>query len=243
MRWSEDGAGGCLRSAGSRLIHRMINDLRKGVGVVHSQVGEYLAVHVEIRFAVRPHELRVADALLARGRVDAGDPQLAEVALALAPIAVGVLQGLFDRVFCRAVRFAPAAPVALGHVQNFLATPPSLRLVSCAWHGGLEVTGGGKKQEKVQSAPAPERGQREPALAVQHLLDALLLRIVNDGILTQLALGLRRLLRQNMTASGFFALYFTASSFLEAFAGAAVRLHLRHRKEGCRFKERVNRTV
>lgn len=70
----------------------------------------------------------------------------------------------------------------------------------------------------------------QTVLVVQHLFDALFLRFVNGRVFAELALGLGRLLGQNVTPPGFFALHFAASGFLEAFAGTAVRFHLRHRR-------------
>src|SRR5580704_14186171 len=85
----------CRRcSAGSQRFAGALSDASEGVGVVHGDVGQDLAVELHVRELEAMDELRVGEAVLARGRVDARDPQAAEVALAVAAIAVAVLVGL-----------------------------------------------------------------------------------------------------------------------------------------------------
>ncbi len=64
---------------------------------------------------------RVGGAVLPRRRIDAGDPQRAELPLALFAVAVGVLQGLLDLDLGGPVQAGFAAPVALGELENLLA--------------------------------------------------------------------------------------------------------------------------
>jgi hypothetical protein len=54
----------------------------------------------------------------ARGGVDAGDPQPAEVPLAVAAVAIPVLIGLEHRLLGGPVMPAGIAPVALGHLEG-----------------------------------------------------------------------------------------------------------------------------
>src|SRR5690348_5534798 len=56
--------------------------------------------------------------MLARGRVDPRDPQPAEVALAIAPVAVAVLVGLEDGLLGHLVVPAGVSAVALGERQR-----------------------------------------------------------------------------------------------------------------------------
>src|SRR5579871_6357260 len=83
-----------LFGSGSRRLAGDLGETSEGVGVVHGDVGEHLAVELDARAGEAVHELRVAHAVLPRGRVDASDPEAPEVALAVAPIAVGVGVGL-----------------------------------------------------------------------------------------------------------------------------------------------------
>src|SRR5829696_2066866 len=62
--------------------------------VADGDVREHLAVDLDLSQLQAVHELAVRHALLARRRVDAHDPETAEVALLVAAIAVGVGVGL-----------------------------------------------------------------------------------------------------------------------------------------------------
>ena len=63
----------------------------------------------------------------ARRRIDARDPQRAELALLRATVAVGVLAGLDDRLLGGAEDLAPGVVVALRLGENFLVTAPGRR--------------------------------------------------------------------------------------------------------------------
>src|SRR3954454_3029909 len=80
-------------SAGRRLAGA-IGKTSEGVRVADGDVGQHLAVDLETAQLEAVHERRVGQAVLARGGVDPLDPQTTEVALAVAPVAVGVLVGL-----------------------------------------------------------------------------------------------------------------------------------------------------
>src|SRR5690606_28964160 len=103
----------------SRLL-RSLDDLGEGVRVVHGEVGQDLAVERDLGAAQAAHQARVGAAVLAGRRVDAGDPEAAELALAVAAVAVRVAETLLHRVLGGRVDLAAAAPVALRHVQNLL---------------------------------------------------------------------------------------------------------------------------
>src|SRR5262249_27156552 len=80
---------GCRELGGGSLpgeLHESANAL----GVVDGDVGEDLPVHVDLGLLQAIHQLRVAHALLPGGGVDPCDPEPAEIALAGAPVAVGV---------------------------------------------------------------------------------------------------------------------------------------------------------
>src|SRR5918999_3065986 len=79
---------------GGRTLPGSLGKPSEGVGVVHGDVGEHLAVEIDARAAEAVHELAVRHALAAGGGVDAHDPQAAEVPLAVAAVAVGVGVGL-----------------------------------------------------------------------------------------------------------------------------------------------------
>jgi hypothetical protein len=58
--------------------------------------------------------------VLARTGIDALDPQAAEVALPVAPVAIGVLQALFDLLEGNTIIVIGPADIALGHVEDLL---------------------------------------------------------------------------------------------------------------------------
>ena len=79
-------------------------------------------------------QLRVAHALLARGGVDPRDPEAPEVALAVAPVAVGVGVRAHDLLVREAVARVLAPVVALGAVEDLLAPLAAGDGVGCARH-------------------------------------------------------------------------------------------------------------
>src|ERR1044072_2509130 len=64
--------------------------------VVDRDVGEHLAVELDVRLADAGEELVVGEPLLPRGRVDADDPEPPEDALLVLAVPVGVDVGLHD---------------------------------------------------------------------------------------------------------------------------------------------------
>src|SRR5204863_8604412 len=64
--------------------------------VVHGEVGEHLAVHLDAGLLETVDQAAVAQPELARAGVDAHDPERAEIALLLLAADVGVLERLGD---------------------------------------------------------------------------------------------------------------------------------------------------
>ena len=89
---------------------------------MHRDVGEHLAVDLEAGQLEAGDQLAVRQAVNARSRVDARDPQRAQVALLGAAVAVRVLAGLDDRLLRRANNLATGVVVALRLLQNLLVT-------------------------------------------------------------------------------------------------------------------------
>src|ERR671923_581835 len=94
------GGSGCRRLLGGsgRRLSGGIGKSAEGLGVADGDVGQDLAVEVDAGELEAVDERAVAHAVLPRGGVDADDPQAAEVALAIAPVAIGVGVGLHDRL-------------------------------------------------------------------------------------------------------------------------------------------------
>src|SRR5262245_35408223 len=72
--------------AGSAALRRL-DDLRKRARVADGEVGQDLAIEIDLGLLEALDELAVAQALGADGRVDADDPQAAELALPLLAVA------------------------------------------------------------------------------------------------------------------------------------------------------------
>src|SRR5262249_49552240 len=80
------------------------------------EVGEHLAVDVDLGRLQAGHESRVRDVVLAASGVDANDPEPPELALARAPVAVGVPERVHDLL----VRLAEVTAARTGVTLRFL---------------------------------------------------------------------------------------------------------------------------
>src|SRR6476620_6383182 len=115
------GLVGVLCLGGSRRLSRLAGGLGKsgeGLGIAHGDVGQDLAVELDAGQLQAVHELAVAEAVLAGRRVDARDPEAAEVALAVAPIAVRVGVRLHQRFLGALVVRVRLAAEALGALER-----------------------------------------------------------------------------------------------------------------------------
>src|SRR5204863_7763305 len=133
------------RRSGSRRLAGALGKTSEGLGVVDGEVGEHLAVHLDAGDGEAVHHLRVAEAVDAGGGVDARDPQPAEVAVAIATVAVrvgvGLHQGLLGplvagvRLAAEPLRQRERRAALLARVDRALDTghlTPSSRLTRCA---------------------------------------------------------------------------------------------------------------
>src|SRR6185369_10630838 len=77
---------------------RRLDDLGKRAGVAHSEVGEDLAIQLDVGALQALDEPAVGKAVRADRGVDAHDPQAAHVALALLPVTRGVGQRVEERL-------------------------------------------------------------------------------------------------------------------------------------------------
>src|SRR5690606_31300776 len=171
------------------------------------------AVHRHTRLVQAVNETAVGQALAARGRVDAGDPQAPELPLAVAPVPVGIRQRLEYLLVGRAERLALAAPVALGQLQDLLMAAPGDDASLYPRH--LYRTSPKKRGKALRV------GQKMPHAA--------LLGFAQHGRLAQATLAPRRLVLQQMAAKGAVLHELTAAGLLEALGRAPVGLELRHR--------------
>src|SRR5699024_1267395 len=135
-----------------------LDQRREGSRVVHGQVGQDLAVHLDAGELEALDKPVVGHVVGPGGRVDAGDPQLPEVALALATVAVAVGHRVEHLLLGLAVQARALPAVALGGLKYdptlLLCVDGSLH--ACHWSiltcrgGHLSVTGS-SGMERAQS--------------------------------------------------------------------------------------------
>src|SRR3954454_23628955 len=121
-RTARGTCSGCLELGGGSLPGEF-HESAKAIGVVDRDVGEHLAVHVDLGLLEAVDQLRVAHALLSGGGVDPGDPQPPEVPLAIAPVTVRIGIRAHDLLLREPVARVLAAEVALGAPEDLLLAP------------------------------------------------------------------------------------------------------------------------
>ena len=95
------------------LLFHLVADGLESSGIVHSQIGENLAVDLDTGF--------VREVFETRGSVDTLDPESAEVALFLLAVAICVCQTLLPGVLGNCPDVAAATIVTTGEFQDFLS--------------------------------------------------------------------------------------------------------------------------
>src|SRR5919204_839098 len=113
--WEWFLSAGC---SGSRRLPGALGKPSERLGIADCDVRQDLAVELDLRQAQTVHELAVRHALAARRGVDARDPEAAEVALLVAPVAVGVAVGLEQRLLGALVARMRLAAEALGALER-----------------------------------------------------------------------------------------------------------------------------
>src|SRR5207342_3902149 len=98
----------------------LLGDLAERRDVVDRDVGQGLAVQLDVRLQQAVHEAAVAQAVHAGGGVDAHDPQRTELALALLAADIRVLGSLGDGLLGDAEDLATGVEVALRQLDDFL---------------------------------------------------------------------------------------------------------------------------
>src|SRR5262249_10284229 len=93
--------------------------------VVHSQIGQHAAIESDIRLAQTRDQAAIAETASARCRIDAHDPQCAELTLFLTTIAIGVLTGLDDGLLSNTESTRTGTVVTFREFQDFLVTATS----------------------------------------------------------------------------------------------------------------------
>ena len=94
----EKAAKGILLLFGD--LFSLLDDFGERCWFVDCEIGEDFAVDLDVVLFHAIYELAVTEAVFACGIVDAGDPESAQVALAITTVTVGITQGLDDSLFC-----------------------------------------------------------------------------------------------------------------------------------------------
>src|SRR5262249_13629957 len=141
-----------------------------GVGVADGEVGEDLAVDLDVSGFQARDEARIRDVVFAARRVDADDPQAAEAPLPRSAIAERVLTGVQELLVCLA-KMATARPgIALRGLEHrvtpLLAVDRTLpachddrsRLLMCVLSAATE-----QSLDVLAIAPGDLRAAPEPA--------------------------------------------------------------------------------
>src|ERR687896_1575010 len=109
---------GVSAGSGRGRLAGALGESAEGLGIAHGDVREHLAVELDPGQLEAVHEGAVAHAVLARGGVDARDPEAAEVALAVAAVAVRVGVRLHDGFLGAAVGAVRLPAIALRALER-----------------------------------------------------------------------------------------------------------------------------
>src|SRR4051794_9445055 len=152
-----------MRSGGGRFgqrVLRLLHERGERAGVVDREIGEHLAVELDPGGLQAVHEPRVGDPVGSDARVDARDPEPAELCLAVAPVAVGVHAGVVHLLLREAIAHATAAGIALGGRKRLAAL---LLRVDGSFHSCHRVTfpagaSASSARRWTRPRPCPPRG-------------------------------------------------------------------------------------
>src|SRR6185503_3879793 len=196
----------------AQVLHRSVRDAGFDLGrdlverrlIHHGEIREHLAVDLDVGALQACHEHAVAHAQLAHRRVDARDPQRAELALLHAAVAVRILPRLHQRLLRDAVDVLAPAAESLGLPEDLLVARARRYTPLDSWHGALLT----RVRQDRQDLP--------------------LVRLVDLGAAAQMALTLGALLGEDVAHVGLRALDPAARAHAETLRGAALGFHLRH---------------
>src|SRR5579863_4482095 len=179
------------------------HDRLKRLRLARRQVGEHLAVELDIRALQAVDELRIGQAAFARAGIDALNPERAEIALLDATVAIGIAQPFLDLLDRDAeARFRTAA-IALRELQYLLVTGTPRHAALHMRHGLASEIG--------------HVGQNEAGIA-----------LAQDHRPARMALHLLRLRDEPVPLMRDTRLDLARGGAREALLGAALGLHLGH---------------
>ena len=101
-----------------------IDDCFERLWVVHSEVGENLAVETDVLLRELAHKLRVRDAVLTGSGVDSLDPEGTEVTLLGLAVTVSVGETFLVSVLRYSPDILSGEEITAGSLKNLLAASP-----------------------------------------------------------------------------------------------------------------------
>src|SRR5579884_1615096 len=158
------------------LAFDVADDLIEDGRLSHRQVGEHLPIQSDVLLLKKVHELAVGQAMLPCRGVDARDPERPHIALAIAAVAIGIGQGVGDRLVRRAERAMAHPAMSGGQLEDLLVTAAGLRPALHARHAVLLPSPGSiprtatssyalVARERGHGPAAPLRARRETCRA------------------------------------------------------------------------------
>src|SRR5690349_8457750 len=113
---------------------RLVGERRKRGGIVNGEIGEDLPVHFDPGLLQTVHERVVVHVVLMRRRVDAGDPETAEITFLVLPIAVRVLPAALDGFLRGSPQLAARAERAARGLHDLLLPLQARNVRYGTWH-------------------------------------------------------------------------------------------------------------
>ena len=111
-----------------------IHDRLEGWLVIDRDVGQDLAVELDVGEFEAFDETAVGDPFSADCGTETGDPESAEIALAGLAVTVGPIFALHLRIFCVAEEFGTAAAISFRGCYDALAARPAGWSICGSWH-------------------------------------------------------------------------------------------------------------
>src|SRR5450756_2688120 len=197
---------------------------RQVFGVAHGELGEDLAVELDLSQLQTVHELVVREAVLAGPCVDADDPQLAELTLAHATVAVGVLAAALHLLLGAFVAGVLGGAVALRLLEHLAALLARVDATFDTRHGPYSLALG----RPLPGAPAGRWIACVDLAQSEQALDPFGISLTDVVHLAEAPLALGALVLQEVALHPVAADQLTRARETEALLGRAVGLCLRH---------------
>src|SRR5690606_5661686 len=211
---------GRLLHVGGQVLLRNLGERGEGGGVVHREVRENLAVHLDTSGLEALDEAVVGDAVLTGRRVDTGDPELAEVTLASPAVPVGVVERVERLLLGLAVQARTLAAVTTGQFESCATLLLGIDCPLDACHGSILSCRGAQ--------PRRPGGLRRTGSAAEQPLDAAHISGRDLGGALEPTSHPARLLLQQMPPARLLAPELAAARHADALRHPAMGLVLRH---------------